>query len=68
MMSSVWMIRLVTGAIFSLGTCLLWLLVEQDLSAGALLTIAGGGFIVWPVWVILWIAVGHGGSSRILGH
>jgi hypothetical protein len=62
MMSSVWMIRsgLVTGAQFSLGACLSWLLVEQDLSAGALLTSAGWGFIVWPLWVILWVAVCHG--------
>jgi hypothetical protein len=62
MMSSVWMIRpgLVTGAIFSLGACLLWLLIEQDLSAGALLRSAAWGFIAWPVYVILWVAVCHG--------
>jgi hypothetical protein len=62
MMSSVWMIRsgLVTGARFSLGACLSWLLVEQDLSAGALLTIAAWGFIVCSLWVILWVAVCHG--------
>jgi hypothetical protein len=61
-MSSVWMIRpgLVTGAIFSLGACLLWLLIEQDLSAGALLRSAAWGFIAWPVYVMLWVAVCHG--------